>query len=118
MYTDTKTNGRFPPNSDQLPIPNAAYGPSKAAANWFIVRINAEEPWLHSFGMDPALVKTDLGRAGADRLGLTEEILVSMGIDYITADEACDAMVTILSTTSKQKHGGRLLTWKGEISAW
>ncbi|KAK3214455.1 hypothetical protein GRF29_19g258856 [Pseudopithomyces chartarum] len=39
--------------ADQPPIPNSAYGPSKAAAHWFIIRMHAEDSWLNAFVMDP-----------------------------------------------------------------
>ncbi|KAJ4349468.1 uncharacterized protein N0V89_008083 [Didymosphaeria variabile] len=56
--------------SNLPPVPNAAYGPSKAAAHWLIVRLHAEEEWLNAFVLDPGWVQTDLGQAGARGWGL------------------------------------------------
>lgn len=37
----------------QLPLPNAAYGPSKAAVHWLTKRMDGEEDWLTAFVLDP-----------------------------------------------------------------
>lgn len=55
-------------SSNQMPIPDAAYGPTQAVVNWFIVRINSEDAWLNAFVMDPGWVQTDLGNAGPDHV--------------------------------------------------
>ncbi|KAI0835407.1 NAD(P)-binding protein [Hypoxylon sp. FL0890] len=55
---------------DQPPVPNAAYGPSKAAVNWLTIPINAEDDWLNAFVLCPGWVSTELGDAGARGLGL------------------------------------------------
>ena len=61
------------------PVPNAAYGPSKAAAQWLIVRLHAEEPWLNAFVMDPGFVQTDMGNAGSREMGL-EKAFVTVSL--------------------------------------
>lgn len=96
--------------SNQLPIPNGAYGPSKAALNWFGVRINAEEDWLNAWVMSPGWVQTDLGNAGARAFGVGE---APVGIE-----ESCDGMMNVFGTSSKEKHGGKLVLYTGEISGW
>jgi hypothetical protein len=39
--------------SNQLPVPNAVYGPIKAAQHWLTRRINAEEERICAFVMGP-----------------------------------------------------------------
>lgn len=39
--------------SGQPPVPNAAYGASKATVHWLTRRVHAEEEWLTSFVMHP-----------------------------------------------------------------
>ncbi|KAL0934128.1 aflatoxin biosynthesis ketoreductase nor-1 [Colletotrichum truncatum] len=100
--------GRLTCPRNQPPIPNAAYGPSKAALHWFGIRINAEEDWLNSFILDPGWTQTDLGNAGARAFGLKE---APVGID-----ESCDGMVKVFATTTKEKHGGKMVSYTGELS--
>ncbi|KAI1466503.1 NAD(P)-binding protein [Daldinia caldariorum] len=93
----------------QLPIPNAAYGPSKAALHWFTVRINAEDDWLNAFVMVPGWVQTELGNAGARQFGVGQ---APLGVD-----ESCDGMVQILAVSTKEKHGGKAVSYDGEITS-
>ncbi|KAF7940452.1 uncharacterized protein EAE98_000579 [Botrytis deweyae] len=51
--------------TNQLPIPNGAYGPSKAAIHWLTKRMNVESPPLNAFVLDPGWFQTELGNAGA-----------------------------------------------------
>lgn len=37
-------------------MPNAAYGPSKAAVHWLTKRISGEDEWLCAFVMHPGYV--------------------------------------------------------------
>ncbi|KAI4866160.1 hypothetical protein F4820DRAFT_417748 [Hypoxylon rubiginosum] len=93
--------------ANQPPITNAAYGPSKAAANWLTIRINAEDDWLNAFVLGPGWVQTDLGNAGARGLGFGDKA-------ELTVDESCDGMMRVLAATSKEKHGGKMLLYTGE----
>lgn len=43
---------------DQMNIPNAAYGPSKAAVHWLTQAISREDEWLCAFVMHPGYVTT------------------------------------------------------------
>ncbi|KAK8099058.1 uncharacterized protein PG998_012299 [Apiospora kogelbergensis] len=94
----------------QPPIPNAAYGPTKAAVNWYTVRINAEDEWLNAFVINPGWVQTELGDRGARELGLEKA--------FITVKESCDGMINVLGGTNKEKHGGRMIAWNGDISPY
>ncbi|KAK6952028.1 hypothetical protein Daesc_006554 [Daldinia eschscholtzii] len=93
----------------QPPIPNAAYGPSKAALHWFTVRINAENDWLNAFVMGPGWVQTELGNTGARGLGMDQ---APLGVD-----QSCDGMVQMLAVSTKAKHGGKMVSYDGEITS-
>jgi norsolorinic acid ketoreductase len=97
-------------NSKQPPIPNAVYGPTKTALNWFTIRINAEEDWLNAWVLNPGWVQTDLGNTGARALGLESA--------YITVDESCDGMVKVIASSSKETHGGKKVLYTGAIEEW
>ncbi|KAI1379822.1 hypothetical protein F4677DRAFT_295891 [Hypoxylon crocopeplum] len=94
----------------QLPIPNAAYGPSKAAVNWLTIRMNAEDGWLNAFVMFPGWVQTELGNAGARGFGLDKA--------EIGVEESCDGMMQAFSASTKEKHGGKMVLYNGEIWEW
>ncbi|KAI1392402.1 NAD(P)-binding protein [Hypoxylon trugodes] len=94
----------------QPPIPNAAYGPSKAALSWITVRINSEDDWLNAFVLCPGWVQTDLGDAGARGLGLKE---APLGLD-----ESCDGVMKMLADSTKEKHGGKLVWYDGQVWDW
>ncbi|KAI0138112.1 NAD(P)-binding protein [Hypoxylon sp. NC0597] len=94
----------------QPPIPNAAYGPSKAAVNWLTIRINAEDDWLNTFVLCPGWVSTELGDAGARGLGLEK------APDDL--DESCDGMVRMIAGSTKEKHGGKMVWYNGTVSGW
>ncbi|KAK7946201.1 NAD(P)-binding protein [Apiospora aurea] len=94
----------------QPPITNAAYGPTKAAVNWYTIRINAEDAWLNAFVLIPGWVQTDLGDRGARELGLEKA--------FIMVKESCDGMMNLLAEITKEKHGGKMVGWNGGICPW
>ncbi|KAL1869376.1 hypothetical protein Daus18300_005588 [Diaporthe australafricana] len=94
----------------QPPIPNSAYGPTKAALNWFTIRINEEDDWLNAWVMNPGWVQTELGNTGARALGLESA--------YITVDESCNGMVKTIASSSKGTFGGKKVLYTGHIEAW
>lgn len=49
MSTSAGTIG----NQEHVPVPNAAYGPSKAALNWITKKIHLEHPDIIAFPLDP-----------------------------------------------------------------
>jgi norsolorinic acid ketoreductase len=49
MSTSAATIG----NQEHVPVPNAAYGPSKAALNWITKKIHLENPDIIAFPLDP-----------------------------------------------------------------
>ncbi|KAF1976720.1 hypothetical protein BU23DRAFT_11402 [Bimuria novae-zelandiae CBS 107.79] len=95
---------------DQPSVPNAAYGPSKAAAQWLIVRMHTEETWLNAINLDPGWVQTDLGQAGAKGLGFETA--------PTTVEESCNGMMVRLGETSRAAHGGKYVHWFGGEDEW
>jgi len=93
--------------ANQPPIPNAAYGPTKAAVNWFTVRSNSEDAWLNAFVMDPGWVQTDLGNAGAHHFGAPQA--------DTTIEDSVNGMIKVFNETSKEKHGGKMIGWEGDV---
>ncbi|OBT98981.1 hypothetical protein VE01_02444 [Pseudogymnoascus verrucosus] len=96
--------------SNQLPVPNAVYGPTKAAQHWLTKRINAEEERICAFIMSPGWVQTPGGNSSAQMLGLKEAPQ--------PVDETCDGMVAVFDKAGKETHGGKFLTWEGKEESW
>lgn len=79
--------------------------------NWYGVRINAEDDWLNSFILDPGWVQTDMGNAGAKNFGMGEEAPT-------TVDESCDGLFKVLTTATKERYGGKIVLFDGEVQIW
>jgi hypothetical protein len=97
--------------SNHLPIPNAAYAPTKTAVNWYTIRINAEDEWLNCFSIDPGHVSTSLGDGAAKAVGMGDHAPLSV-------QDSCEGMMQVFAQASKKKYGGKLVVYTGEISTW
>ncbi|PVH81114.1 hypothetical protein DL98DRAFT_178692 [Cadophora sp. DSE1049] len=95
---------------NQLPIPNAAYGTSKAAVHWLTKRIDAEEEKLTAFVINPGWCKTEMGNTGAQYFGMEEAI--------VEVEDSCRGMVELIDVAAKESHGGRLVDFKDGVLAW
>ncbi|KAI5865245.1 putative NADPH-dependent 1-acyl dihydroxyacetone phosphate reductase [Durotheca rogersii] len=91
-------------------IPSASYGPSKAMVSWYGIRINTEDEWLNAFVLDPGWAGTDMGTAAAKALGAESAM--------ITVDEAMDGVFKVLTTATKEKCGGKFMSYTGEAEIW
>ncbi|KFY87282.1 hypothetical protein V500_07085 [Pseudogymnoascus sp. VKM F-4518 (FW-2643)] len=96
--------------STQLPVPNAVYGPTKAAQHWLTKRINAEEEKICAFVMSPGWVQTEGGNSSAQILGLKEAPQ--------PVEPTCDGMVEVFDKATKESHGGKFLSWEGKEESW
>ncbi|KAI1329075.1 hypothetical protein F5Y16DRAFT_367351 [Xylariaceae sp. FL0255] len=104
---------------NQPPIPNSAYGPTKAVINWLTVRIHAEEDWLTISAVHPGLVNTDLGNNSL-RLLSGSEIPQGLNLEsrMINVDESCHGVMKVISNFRRDSHGGKLVAYSGEIVDW
>lgn len=78
--------------------------------NWLTIRIHSEDEWLNAFVLGPGWVQTDLGNEGARGLGFEK---ATLGVD-----ESCDGMMLVLTSSNKEKHGGKMVSYEGEILGW
>ncbi|KAI0202673.1 hypothetical protein F4808DRAFT_420973 [Astrocystis sublimbata] len=90
--------------------PNAAYGPTKAAAHWITNRINMEEKKLNSFAIHPGWVATDMGNYGASLLGMKEA--------PVSIKDSCKGIMVIADMATKESHGGTFWNYTGEKYPW
>ncbi|KAL5085038.1 hypothetical protein Trisim1_010938 [Trichoderma cf. simile WF8] len=91
----------------QPPVPNAAYGPSKVLVNWYGVRINAEDEWLNAFVLEPGFVQTDMGNNAAQIFGIGEA--------PTSVEESVGGLFKVITTATKETHGGKVVLYTGEI---
>ncbi|KAH6628934.1 hypothetical protein F5144DRAFT_329224 [Chaetomium tenue] len=91
----------------QPPVPNAAYGPSKAAVTWYGVRLNAEDEWLNTFVIDPGWVQTDMGNAAANLWGIPAA--------PTTEEDSVNGIFNLVTTGTKEKYGGKVVLYTGEV---
>ncbi|PYI15102.1 NAD(P)-binding protein [Aspergillus japonicus CBS 114.51] len=94
----------------QPPVPSAVYGASKAMVTWYGVRINAEDAWLNAFVLDPGWVQTDMGNAAAQGWG--------MEAAPTSIEESVGGMVEVLTTGTKERVGGKVVLYTGEVQEW
>lgn len=88
-------------------MPNAVYGPTKAALTWYGIRINAEDEWLNTFLLDPGWVQTEMGNEGARTFGVEKA--------PVTVEDSVNGMYEVLTTATKEKWGGKVVLYTGEV---
>ncbi|WYZ41093.1 hypothetical protein EsH8_IV_001434 [Colletotrichum jinshuiense] len=96
--------------TNQLDMPNAAYGTSKVVGHWLTKSIHREEPELVAFPIDPGWVQTDLGNNGAHYFG-HEQAPLSVG-------DVTDGIIKVVEEATRESHGGKLVQWDGAVLPW
>ena len=91
-------------------MPNSVYGASKAMVTWYGVRLHSEDEWLNTFIIDPGWVQTDMGNVAAQLWGIPTA--------PDTVEATCDGMTKILTTATKEKYGGKVVLWNGEVQVY
>ncbi|ROV94740.1 hypothetical protein VMCG_08898 [Cytospora schulzeri] len=94
----------------QPPVPNAAYGASKALLPWYVVRITAEDEWLTAFVLDPGFVQTETGNSAALIFGMREA--------PVTVADSADGMFKLLNMATREEHGGKVVLFTGEVQLY
>ncbi|KAL2192608.1 hypothetical protein P885DRAFT_72881 [Corynascus similis CBS 632.67] len=93
------------------PLPNGVYGPTKPVLCWYSVPIDAEDEWLTPFVLDPGWVQTDMGNEAARASGLGETAPIEL-------NESVDGMYKVVTTATKEVHGGNCVLYTGEVLEW
>ncbi|KAF5511433.1 Norsolorinic acid ketoreductase nor1 [Colletotrichum siamense] len=96
--------------TNQLDMPNAAYGTSKVVAHWLTKAIHREEPELVAFPIDPGWVQTDLGNNGAHYFGHEQAPL--------KVEDVTEGIVKVVDSATRDSHGGKLIQWDGAVLPW
>ncbi|EHK98435.1 NAD(P)-binding Rossmann-fold containing protein [Glarea lozoyensis ATCC 20868] len=82
---------------ESRPFAMAAYSASKLFLHWFTKKIAQEHPGLISVVLDPGFVQTDMGNAGAKRVGMEEA--------STTIADSVDFLVTTIDGATKETSG-------------
>ncbi|KAK4068254.1 uncharacterized protein Triagg1_7497 [Trichoderma aggressivum f. europaeum] len=94
----------------QPTMPNAAYGPSKVLVNFYGVKINSEDEWLTAFVLEPGFVQTDMGNFAADLFGI--------GKAPLKIEESVGGLFKVITTATKETHGGKVVLYTGDILSY
>ncbi|KAM6529897.1 hypothetical protein FALCPG4_008022 [Fusarium falciforme] len=91
-------------------IQDVAYGMSKAAVNFFVGKLHHEEPKLIAFPIHPGWVKTSLGNAIAETLGMKEA--------PTTQEQSAAGIFEQVEKSTKAETSGRFITFEGKDIPW
>ncbi|KAK5126020.1 hypothetical protein LTR85_011375 [Meristemomyces frigidus] len=113
------SNPRFVPISSRLGSmteiskvknPAAAYGASKAMLNYLTCRMHFENPMLTAFPMSPGFVQTDMGNAGARKVGMKKAVF--------TVEQSVGGMLRTIDSATRETHGATFQSWDGTAFGW
>ncbi|KAL4911660.1 hypothetical protein BDW62DRAFT_59947 [Aspergillus aurantiobrunneus] len=86
------------------------YGMSKAAGNFFVRKIHAEDDHLITLSIDPGLVQTDLGDRAAQYYGLEKA--------PVTLEACVRGIIAQIDAAEKSTTSGSFVDISGEKVAW
>ncbi|GAA5972857.1 hypothetical protein JCM11641_003976 [Rhodosporidiobolus odoratus] len=95
-----------------IPMPLAAYGASKAAANFYILKLHQEEGknGLVIFANSPGHVQTDMGNDGARSFGLEQA--------PVTIEDSVAGQLRLVDEATGETHGGKFWDYTGDAIPW
>lgn len=74
------------------------------------MRIHGEDEWLNTFILDPGWVQTEMGNQGARTFGIEQA--------PTTVEESVNGMYNVLTTATKEKWGGKVVLYTGEVQVF
>ncbi|KAL4999768.1 hypothetical protein BDV10DRAFT_183919 [Aspergillus recurvatus] len=95
---------------DQIDSLTAAYGMSKAAGNYLMRKIDAENGHLITLSIDPGLVQTDMGARAAQFNGLEKA--------PVTIEDAVRGITNQIAKVNKSTTSGQFVDYNGVKVAW
>ncbi|KAJ5973130.1 Short-chain dehydrogenase/reductase SDR [Penicillium vulpinum] len=95
---------------EDIPLKIAPYGASKAAANFFIRKINFEHENISTLAIHPGAVKTDAGNAGARAAGYPSA--------FVEVEDSVNALVAKIDGLTKRNGAGEFWGFDDTIIDW
>ncbi|KAJ6581989.1 hypothetical protein B0H19DRAFT_984126 [Mycena capillaripes] len=89
-----------------LPVPATPYGVSKAAANYLVKALDAQNPELITMSIEPGWVATDMGNAAAE----VNEFGIAQA--PVSVDESAAGILSRIDGATKEKSSGRFWNFK------
>lgn len=97
---------------DDYPMPLAAYGVSKAGANWIAGKIHREEEKLVVIPMQPGWVQTSMGAKAAEVVGMSASDVP------VTIQDSVQGITNMVDKATKAEHSGRFWDQNGNELPW
>lgn len=94
----------------ERPIPDAGYGMSKAAINFFVSKLHHEEPTVTAFPIHPGWVQTPLGNAIAEVIGMKEAAIIEQ--------QSAAGVFEQIEKSTKESSSGKFINLDGESIPW
>ncbi|KAJ6555167.1 hypothetical protein DFH09DRAFT_1165689 [Mycena vulgaris] len=85
-------------------IQATAYGSSKAAANFLVKAMDAENPALIALAIHPGWVATDMGNEGANANGMAQA--------PVSIEDSVSGILSRIDGATREKNGGRFWNYK------
>ncbi|KAJ5242717.1 uncharacterized protein N7469_001044 [Penicillium citrinum] len=95
---------------EQIPSLTAAYGMSKAAGNYLVKKLHAENEGLIALSIDPGMVQTDMGSRAAQANGLEKA--------PVTLQETVQGITHQIEVATKSTTSGQFVDYKGQKVFW
>lgn len=91
-----------------------AYGSSKAAANYLITRLHLELAAQNfvAVAVHPGWVRTRMGWHAAEEWGVSKDIVP------LTPEESAAAVLKVVDAATREKSGGKFLSYDGSDLVW
>ncbi|GAA5903384.1 hypothetical protein JCM8208_001905 [Rhodotorula glutinis] len=97
-----------------LPFPVTAYGMSKAALNYLVVKIATEhgndKDRLAAYAISPGFAQSDMGNAGAKAMGLDEA--------PVKLEDSVAGVLKLVDGATREKSGGKFWDYTGDELTW
>ncbi|BGO90548.1 hypothetical protein NBRC10512_005267 [Rhodotorula toruloides] len=93
-----------------LPARSTAYGASKAALSYAVLKMGQEHPNLDAWVVHPGLVQTRMGNRAASGLGFEKA--------PVTVEDSVAGILRILDQAKRETHGGRFFEFTGKELPW
>lgn len=95
-------------SQSQIPFKTTSYGGTKAALNFFMVRLALENTLITTFAIHPGLVATDMAAFAVKSVGQTLDDVVSSGMG-ITSEQSVKAIIKTAKEASLEQTSGKFL---------
>jgi norsolorinic acid ketoreductase len=93
-----------------IPGPWFCYGVTKAALNYLVRRVHAENDWLTAVALQPGWVQTDMGTYAAKCVGMDSAPM--------KLEDSVAGCLKVIDTASREKYAGEFVSSELETILW